>query len=155
LKNYDMAAVARIASRVELRGIRLLELAFATKKVVAYGAALEPSFETDCSPLPSEKGSIDVGCDFSFVIRSTGEEVADTKIKYLIQYKLNGEEVPAEQDLIAFSAVNGAYHAWPFVRELIFNLTARMGFQPFTLPVLSFHTPKEPTPATASEAVKQ
>jgi len=150
-----MAAVARIASRVELRGVRLLELAFATKKVVAFGAALEPSFETDCSPLPSEKGSIDVGCDFSFTIRSTGEEVSDTRIKYLIHYKLSGEEIPAEQDLIAFSAVNGAYHAWPFVRELIFSLTARMGFQPFILPVLSFHTPKEPPSAPASGAIQK
>lgn len=154
LNSFDMAAVARIASRVELRGIRLVELAFTTKKFVAHGTALEPSIETDCVPLPSDKGSINVSCGFNFMIRSTGEEVAESKIKYLIQYKLNGEEAPTEQELIAFSAVNGAYHAWPFVRELVFNLTARMGYQPFTLPVLSFHAPKPkpdelaPTPET-------
>jgi hypothetical protein len=154
LKNFDMAAVARIASRVELRDIRLAELTFTTKKFVAHGTPLEPSIYTDCVPLPSEKGSINVSCGFDFMIRSTGEEVAKSKIKYLIQYKLNGEEAPTEQELIAFSGVNGAYHAWPFVRELVFNLTARMGYQPFTLPVLSFHTPKPkaedlaPTPET-------
>jgi hypothetical protein len=48
-----MAAVARIASRVELRGIRLLDLAFATKTIVANRVTLEPSFETNCAPLPS------------------------------------------------------------------------------------------------------
>jgi hypothetical protein len=154
-----MVAVARIASRVELRGVRLLELIFVTKKIVAYGSPLEPSIETECVPLPSEKGFIDVACGFNFMIRSTGEEVAESKIKYLIQYKLKGEEVPTEQDLIAFSAVNGAYHAWPFVRELIFNLTARMGFQPFTLPVLSFHAPtpktEEPTQVPEKAVQKQ
>jgi hypothetical protein len=159
LKTFDMVAVARISSRVELQGIRLLELVFTTKKIVAYGSPLEPSIEPDCVPLPSEKGFINVSCGFTFMIRSTGEEVAESKFKYLIQYKLNGEEVPAEQDVIAFSAVNGAYHAWPFVRELVFNLTARMGFQPFTLPVLSFHPPKpktdEPTPAPEIPVQKQ
>jgi hypothetical protein len=144
-----MAAVARIASRVELRGIRLIELLFTTKKVVPDGSPLEPSIETDCVPLPSEKGSINVGGVFKFMIRSTGEEIAEARIKFLIQYSLRGEEVPSEQDLVPFSAVNGAYHAWPFVRELVFSLTARMGFQPFTLPVLFFHSPQAPTSETS------
>lgn len=151
-----MAAVARIASRVELQGIRLVELSFTTQKVVANGSPLEPSIEPDCVPLPSEKGFLNVGCQFTFVIRSTGEVVAESKFKYLLQYKLNGEEPPSEKDIIEFSAVNGSYHAWPFVRELIFSLTARMGFAPFTLPVLSFHPKAKPREtATASETIGQ
>src|SRR5882724_6770456 len=112
-----MAAVAKVASRVEVRDIRLVELTFSTKKIVPHGTPLEPSVETDCVPAPSEKGSINVDCGFSFFIRSTGEEVAESKFKFLIQYSLKGDEILTEQELTAFSAVNGAYHAWPFVRE--------------------------------------
>jgi hypothetical protein len=151
-----MAAVARIASRVELQGIRLFELVFTTKKIVPYGSPLEPSIDHDCVPMPSEKGTVEVNCGFTFVIRSAGEEVAESKFKYLIRYKLSGEEVPNDQDLIAFSAVNGSYHAWPFVRELIFSLTSRMGFAPFTLPVLYLHAkPQAKEPVVAPETVVQ
>jgi hypothetical protein len=79
----------------------------------------------------------------AILVSSKGEEVSEAKIKYLIHYRLKGEGVPSAQDVEAFAAVNGAYHAWPFVRELIFSLTSRMGFQGFTLPVLSFHNPKQ------------
>jgi hypothetical protein len=143
LKNFDMAAVSRVASRVELRGIRLVDLSVVTKKLVDFGTPLEPSFETDCVPGVAESGHINVDCNFSFFIHSKGEEVSEAKIKYLIHYRLKGEGVPSAQDVEAFAAVNGAYHAWPFVRELIFSLTSRMGFQGFTLPVLSFHNPKQ------------
>jgi hypothetical protein len=145
-----MAAVSRVASRVELRGIRLVDLSLVTKKVVDFGTPLEPSFETDCVPGLAESGSINVECNFSFSVHSKGEEVSEARIKYLIHYKLTGEGVPSAEDAEAFAAINGAYHAWPFVRELIFSLTSRMGFQGFTLPVLSFHNPKkdktEPSP---------
>src|SRR5438046_10464620 len=110
-----MVAVAKVASKVELLDIRLAELTLTTTKIVAHVAPLEPSVETDCVPLPSEKGTITVACSFDFKIQSTGEEVANSKFKFLIQYKLNGADVPTEQEVIAFSAVNGAYHAWPFV----------------------------------------
>jgi len=154
-----MASAARVASRVELCGIRLVELSFSMKKLVAQGAPLEPSFDVDCVPMPAEKGSINVGCGFNFKIRSAGEEVAESQIKYLIQYTLRGEDAPSDEDLVAFSAANGAYHAWPFVRETIYGLTSRMGFQPFVLPVLSFHIPKvkpaEPALAPESPGKKE
>ena len=158
MKNFDMAAVSRVASRVELRGVRLVDLSLKTKKIVSSpGTPLEPSFETDCVPASAENGYINVDCNFDFFIHSKGEEISESKIKYLIEYKLTGEGLPPSEDIEAFAAVNGAYHAWPFVRELVFNLTARMGFQPFTLPVLSFHTPKkdEPKSETSSEASVQ
>src|SRR5712692_532252 len=133
-----MAAIARVSGRVQLRGIRLTELSLTTTQIVPHSIPLEPVIDQECIPLPSDKGLLAVECRFTFGIRSAGNQIAESKFKYHIRYKVTGEEPLAEQDIIQFAAVNGAYHAWPFVRELIFNLTARMGFQPFTLPVLSF-----------------
>jgi hypothetical protein len=133
-----MAAVARVSGRVNLKSIRLTELALNASRLAPPGSPLEPDFSRECVPLPSEKGSIIVSCSYGLIVRSGGDEVADIKAKYVILYGLAGEEPPAEEDVKHFASANGAYHSWPFLRELIFGLTARIGYTPFTLPVISF-----------------
>ena len=54
-------------------------------------------------------------------------------------------------DLSQFAQANGAYHSWPFVRETIYGLTSRMGFPPYTLPVLSFVADKSKAPEVTAE----
>lgn len=139
--NIDMAAVARVSGRVDLQAIRLTEVSLSAPKLAQPGTTLEPEFSQECVPLPSEAGLIEVLCTYDFKVHSMGELIAQIKAKYIILYKLKGEEIPKEGDIEQFASANGSYHSWPFLRELLFGLTARMGYPPFTLPVLSFASP--------------
>jgi hypothetical protein len=82
-------------------------------------------------------------------------DLAEASMTYHIVYELRGEEPTATSDVEHFARANGAYHSWPFVRETIFNLTAKMGFPPYTLPVLLFlprHKPNAPASAPAASS---
>ena len=134
--SVDFEAVARISRRVDLKAIQLTEIN-ATRKSSASGV-LQPSFEKECTPRRVEDDLIEVACSYSFKVRSADSDVAAATILYLVTYKLLGEEPADESDIEQFARANGAYHSWPFVREVIYSLTSKMGFSPYTLPVLSF-----------------
>lgn len=154
MANVDMAAVARVSRRVDLQSIRLTELALTSPKLASPGNPLEPEFSQECVPLQSEPGLIVVSCSYDFNVRSLGEVVGDIRATYLIVYKLLGEEAaPTKEDVDQFASANGAYHSWPFVRELLFGLTSKMGYPPFTLPVLSFAGPRPKPEKKESETV--
>lgn len=145
MKNIDMAAVARVSSRVELVSIRLTQINAVAYQNVESGLPLEPTFQHECSPVSFKDGFIDVSCSYKFQVKTDGVAVADANLAYNVLYKLKGEAPVQDSDLVQFASANGAYHSWPFVRETIYGLTSRMGFPPYTLPVLSFLPNKETT----------
>jgi preprotein translocase subunit SecB len=153
-ESVDMSAVGRVARRVDLQSIRLTGLSVEAPVTASRGAALEPHFSRACKAMPLEKGMLEVACAYDFKIRSGDEQVAVINATYKLIYQLSGDEPVAESDAAQFANANGAYHSWPFLRELLFGLTARMGYPPFTLPVLLFAQPK-PAAKKAEPALKQ
>jgi hypothetical protein len=55
---------------------------------------------------------------------------------FLLTYVIEDREGISTDDVGAFIMVNGIHHAWPFWRELVHNLSSRMGIEPPTIPVL-------------------
>lgn len=153
-KEWDLAAAARIASRVEFRDIRLSEIS-AASPMKGLGV-LEPKIEHYCTPR-HEGAFLEVLCAYNIRVMSGNDEPLNADLKYLISYALLGDEPINQSDLEHFASANGTYHSWPFVRQLLFDLTARMGYPPYNLPVFKFFPkrPKppepipEPTPTTA------
>jgi hypothetical protein len=139
--SVDMRAVARVASRVDLVEIRLVELS-AERSDGPEGGSLEPSLEHTHAPVRVQDGAIQIASVYEFKIASGQAAFGHARAVYHLFYQLDGHEPVAEEDLKQFASANGPYHSWPFVRELIFGMTARMGFPPFTLPVLSFAPPR-------------
>lgn len=136
---------------MDLTEIRLTEIQAARE---AEGAAkpgpLKPSFTYKCVPTKLNSEDIEVSCTYDFIVSATDVKLVTAQVTYRVFYKLNGDEPVDPSDVDHFARANGAYHTWPFVRETIYSLTSRMGFPPYTLPVLSFLTgskPKDETPA--------
>lgn len=149
----DLAAASRISSRVELLDIRLTEIRATCQPGVSEKHPLQPTYSQECMPAKVEGGFIEVVCSYNFKVRSSDLELAEAHMKYRIVYKLLGDQPTEPSDIEQFARANGAYHSWPFVRETIYNLTAKMGFPPYTLPVLSFlPRPKPSTSASPSES---
>jgi hypothetical protein len=148
--SLDLAAAARVAKRVELREIRLSEIS--ASNLAPYHGPLHPEVTHTCAPTTHEDHSIEVLCSYDFVVKSNGDDVAKAQFKYIISYDVVGDDAVDEDDLQHFAYANGTYHSWPFVRQLAFDLTARMGYPPYTLPVFQFNPkPKEAAPVPENE----
>ena len=154
-QKIDLAAASRISRRVDLKEIRLTEIRATCEPHVSGSQPLQPTYDHNSMLMPAAvDGHIEVACSYSFKVRSAEIDLAEATMTYWITYKLLGDEPAELSDIEQFARVNGAYHSWPFVRETIFSLTGRMGFPPFTLPVLSF-LPRQPTPPLTAEGTDQ
>ena len=147
-RQVDMAAVSRVSRRVELLDVRLESLAASGHPNQA-GQALEPEYSDACVPSLNDAGRIELSCGYKFKAMSAGTEVAQASFIYILAYRVVGDEQPSKDDVAQFALANGPFHSWPFARELIYSVTARMGFPPFVLPVLTI---KPKTPAQPAEA---
>src|SRR5438132_471364 len=114
----NMKAVGRVSSRVNLTEVRLVEVT-AKREADNSGGKLESTFDHNYQPIRCAEGWIEVGCFFHFTV-STGEaKVAEAHLTYHLFYELSGDELPVDDDLKQFASANGAYHSWPFVREML------------------------------------
>ena len=149
-KEWDLAAAGRIASRVEFREIRLSEIN-ASGPIKGQGP-LEPHIDHHCKLTKHEGDLLEVLCSYELRVASDGDELLTADIKYLASYTLLGDEPVDANDLDNFAFTNGTYHSWPFVRQLVFDLTARMGYPPYNLPVFKFfpRLPKAVEPISPS-----
>ena len=132
----DFGAAGRVASRVELKNIRLIEIsAKCDPKTIG---PLEPALDHDCVPLSRQANALEITCNYRLTVRTTQAQVAEATIKYLLQYEVQGNEPLDDADVQEFALANGTLHSGPFVRELLHALTSRMGFPPYTLPLIHF-----------------
>ncbi len=134
--NIDFAAVSRVASRIELKDIRLTEVQ--AKSNPSVSGTLEPCFNHDCKVLSHEPNALRVACHYRFEVHVTETPVLEADTTYLLTYEIHGGEALAENDLSQFAFANGTLHTWPFAREFVHSLTSRMGYPPYTLPVFHF-----------------
>ena len=142
----DIVAASRIARRVDLQKIHLTEIKATCVPGAGSNAPLKPTYEYHCFPVKVDAGKIEIGLTYKFHVSSQEKELVNADMTYHLIYKLFGGEPTDESDLEHFAHANGTYHSWPFVREMIFGLTSRMGFPPYTLPVMSFLPRPKPKP---------
>ncbi len=140
-KLIDFAAAGRVANRVELKDIRVVDVSAKCDPKVR--GTLEPNLNVECKVAGREGGALEIACDYQFNARVGEAQVAEAVIKYLLMYEIKGSEPVIEEDLAEFAVGNGTLHSWPFVREFLHGLTSKMGYPPYTLPVFHFK-PKPP-----------
>lgn len=149
-RTVDFAAIARIAKKAELKSLRLIAITAESKPSVM--GTLVPNVELECKPGTLEGGMLEVLCEYTFTAHSNEVQAVSSTITYLLVYDISGVESPNEEDLAEFARANGTLNSWPFVREVLFGLTSRMGYPPYTLPLMHFSTkPKEKTQAEPDE----
>jgi preprotein translocase subunit SecB len=152
-RTVDLAAVNRVAKHVELKGVRLAEIS-AKCDPATIGPALIPNVDLDCQLGAYDTANIDVICNYTFAAKSDEKQTIQSVIVYVLHYEISGSGSPSPDDLAEFARANGALHSWPFVRELLFGLTSRMGFPPYTLPVLHFNVTTPPAKEPKKETLE-
>lgn len=137
-RTVDFTAIARVAKRAELQSIRLIAITGTCEPKVT--GALVPNVELECKPGSIEEGMIEVVCVYTFTAHCDGVQAVASTITYLLVYEISGGESPKQEDFAEFARANGTLNSWPFVREVLFGLTSRMGYPPYTLPLMHFST---------------
>ena len=150
----DIERASRISRRVALREIILVDLK-SKRQPLSIDSQLVHQVERECEGNRADASFINVTCSYSFRAVSGEDEVASAHVVYLLLYELDSEDPCDDEDLMHFAWANGTYNSWPFLRQLLFDLTARMGFSPFTLPVLYLGPGPQDSPVKKKKAAKK
>ena len=65
----------------------------------------------------------------------------DMEATFVVSYGAENLTGLGAENFSSFGALNGVFNAWPYWRELLHNLTLRMGLPAFVLPVLRIGSP--------------
>ena len=134
----DLVAAASVSRRVEVETIRLTRVELTPENLDGIGDVLQLKGSEHVIGNAILDGKVEVNCTYEFTFESVNDDVRFTLLlAYGVIYELQGE-MPSEYDLHHFADANGRYHTWPFAREMVVSLTAKMGYVPFVLPALSF-----------------
>ena len=150
-RTVDFAAIARVAKRAELKSVRMTEISARCEPAVL--GTLVPSVNLECKPGTLDQGTLEVICEYEFAARVDQVQVVESRITFLLAYEISGGKNPSPEDLAEFARANGTLNPWPFVRDVLFGLTSRMGYPPYTLPLMHFNTKSAPknTPKPSGE----
>lgn len=96
------------------------------------------NFTHECSAELKERQLV-VLAEFNFESVDASESprrAFNLGVSYDLSYDLEENCHPTPTQIDAFKKGNAVYNCWPYVRELLQNATARMGFTPPPLPLL-------------------
>ncbi len=65
----------------------------------------------------------------------SGKQIFQVLAVFRLNYHISGPP-PSDQELREFEASTPVFQAWPYIREIVQNLTSRMQFNPPPLPLI-------------------
>lgn len=156
-----MQAAHRFQVSAELRDIELLDCSASTSEGKApVSGQLRLGMEMDPCILKVSAGEAKFAVRISVCGDSKdAEEEPDQHLfkvvcRYALTYKLKPAYVPLQLELDAFRDGSAIFHCWPYTRELVQNLTMRMGLQIPPLPLLRIGPKPQPKKVTLNRPAK-
>lgn len=148
-------AACRFQMNAELTEIQLLDCSAATTETGEQPEGqLHLSFQFEPDILKAEQGNarfavrITVFGDPKDTELQADSHLFEVACRFALGYSLRPGYTPSPEDLEAFKDGNAVFHCWPFFRELVQNLTMRMGLHIPPLPLLRL----APKPVTKKPA---
>lgn len=136
---------APIAQNAHLLGINLrqLEVQLVAEPAEDIQATIHSEHRFDVALNKAGEGPVlTVKVHFVVSVREGSNVLLQFKATFACVYGMNrGMPESAEADMPAFAATNTMVHVWPYYRELVQNMTWRMGVPPFPLPLFRIAPP--------------
>ena len=139
-KKSGMSPGLLVSDRVQIRDVRLIHCNCDQKPAAATKTnkrSYSITTSTDVQ-LDRDKGFIVVVAKFHFEasIGRKGQEPALTMdATFVLTYQIDSFEGLTQEGFKQFANLNGIYNAWPYWREFVQNMIARMALPPLTIPV--------------------
>jgi hypothetical protein len=162
--DYDFDAIARVASRVELKDVRLhastIRLTIDPEQVVdTWSSDAFIGFNTEVQERSVNDGQFSLNALFTCVFKRSWKDQVISDMPPLSQEDPPEIEIDAafelvyvtqegapftKEDLDQFARVNGTLHAWPFWRELAESAAQRMGIARLVIGVFKVPSTYDP-----------
>jgi len=154
---YQLAAT--LAREVDLRSIHTLAISGSLVQPGAEVAALAAAGGGNLQLRSEHRHAFDeaagtLTAELAFILgigptEPKGREVVHIEAKFVLVYGVKTAPAPAGRAKVfeAFVAVNGVYNAWPYLREVVSSLGARLGAPSVLLPVFRPEMVGHPEPS--------
>jgi len=160
VENLDMEASARVAQKATLQEIYLTDAKISRAPVIDYPEAL--SLEHKCSTefLSSNKDKKLFFILCNFQVTAFNSEAPDQflmRIEASFSTSYFVKSLPDDSlidDFEYFLTINPISNAWPYWREFVQNMSARMGFPALMVPLLEI-VPKKPEKKAKEDSGKK
>ncbi|WP_297859732.1 hypothetical protein [Meiothermus sp.] len=123
---------------LELRRVRLIEASVQALEASPNPLRSQVGLEESYSYRPEEDGFEAVG-QFRLVVVDQDSQAEQGSIEVSFGFWYSSKLQPESEGFAGyfevFKEINLPINMWPFVREFIYNTTARMDWPPFTLPL--------------------
>ena len=145
--NENVKDIARLIRKVKIGDIRLVEAA--VRRTIRSPKEIEKPevvLKTATRVTDVDKSGVFFVLAFmqaQVVPRDSKEPAVYVKAGFELRYRLPEGSSASRSELNRFAQVNGTFNAWPYWREFIQNMFARMDLPPLTLPL--FRIPKQPS----------
>ena len=94
----------------------------------------------------AEKLRLSVYPHLKLLVKEQNSSPADfflrIEARFVVTYTVRSDDGLTEANFDAFGERNGIYNVWPYWREFVQSITARMGLPPLTVPVFRVGTAK-------------
>lgn len=121
--------------------------------------ALVQPFNMSCSVVSTkadvEDDRLTIEIDFEFRSLDAsvpGKIVVLVECTFGLTYRLADGFVPEQPSIDAFSKGNAVYNCWPYLREFVQSIAARMGHSPPPVPLLRVQPQKAAEPKATGES---
>jgi hypothetical protein len=83
------------------------------------------------------------------------EVQVDATLELVYSYPADTAPLPSSEELQAFANTNALMNCWPYWRELVQNMVARMNLPPFVVPLLRYVPPQPPQKKASTDATQE
>lgn len=113
--------------------------------------AVKPNLSNIASSLQGEQFVVEVSFEYAAWDSSEpSERLFKVDCTFEVSYRLRDAYQPTEDEKNSFSKGTAVFNCWPYAREFLRDITARIGHQTPALPLLRI-TPKKAETATAPQ----
>jgi hypothetical protein len=87
--------------------------------------------------------------------KGTTEVQVDATLELVFSYPADTSPLPSSEELQAFANTSALMNCWPYWRELVQNMVARMNLPPFVVPLLRYVPPPPKQKPSNPEPIKK
>jgi preprotein translocase subunit SecB len=138
--------VRAVSDRVQILEVRLLESRSEQKQFdVEVPGHITTSIDVD-THFDSDNLRLSVYPHLHLLVKQKNAAPQDyflrIEARFVVTYQVRSDEGLNQSNYDAFAERNGIYNVWPYWREFVQSMTARMGLPPLTIPVFRVGTAK-------------
>ncbi len=152
-KQFDYESYNAFIDKLELADLRLVD-ANVQANIPKPVGNLEAKLSDEYSFVSTEEG-FEAYASYKLFFYREDQLLARLEVTFGLIYASQASQEEIEQNFELFKQANLPLNTWPFAREFFHNMLGRMGWPPFTLPLLKVLPPTPPKERSRSAKSKK